>query len=60
VAPVFCSGNTSGDIHLLEVAKIALAVQTQLPDSFHAKLHDDEQQLLQLAQKKQWLTHGFR
>jgi len=59
-APVFCSGNTSGDIHLLEASTgAALAVQSQLPDSFHAKLYDDEQVLFNLAKQKSWLTHSF-
>jgi phosphoserine phosphatase len=60
VRPLLSSGNTSGDIHLLECSQgVALAVQSQLPDSFHAKLFDDEQTLLKLAKQNNWLTHSF-
>lgn len=60
ILPVFCSGNTSGDIHLLELSRTKpLAVQTQIDNSVHANLFDDEQKLLQMARDKQWLTHHF-
>jgi hypothetical protein len=60
IAPLFCSGNSSGDIHLLECASlIQLAVQTQLPGSSHTNLFQDEQKLLSVAQERQWLTHHF-
>ncbi|MBY0384141.1 haloacid dehalogenase-like hydrolase [bacterium] len=60
VAPLFCSGNSSGDIHLLECASLLrLAVQTQLPNSQHANLFQDEQKLLALAQERGWPTHHF-
>lgn len=60
VLPLFCSGNSSGDIHLLELARSqALAVQTQLNDSTHANLLEDEQKLFALAKEKSWLTHSF-
>lgn len=60
IAPLFCSGNSSGDIHLLECASLLrLAVQTQLPSSSHTNLFLDEQKLLSLAQERNWLTHHF-
>jgi phosphoserine phosphatase len=60
--PIFCSGNTSGDIQLLELARgQALAVQSQtIEDSSHASLYADEQQLLGIAREKKWLTHSFK
>jgi phosphoserine phosphatase len=61
IMPVFCCGNTSGDIQLLELARAqALAVQTKLADdSEHRSLFDDEQKLLAVAQEKKWLSHQF-
>ena len=60
ILPVFCSGNTSSDIHLLELSRTKpLAVQTQLNDTTHSNLHQDEQKLFQVAQEKHWLTHSF-
>lgn len=58
--PLLSSGNSSGDIHLLECAQtVRLAIQTQKPDSKHRDLFKDEQKLLQLASEKGWLTHRF-
>jgi phosphoserine phosphatase len=60
VAPIFCSGNSSGDLHLLECSSlIRLAVQTQLATSEHAVLFQDEQKLLAIANERGWLTHNF-
>jgi phosphoserine phosphatase len=61
VMPLFCSGNSSGDIHLLGLARAqALAVQTQTAEPpHHASLLADEQTLLNLAREKKWLTHSF-
>lgn len=60
IAPLFCSGNSSGDIHLLECASLLrLAVQTQRPGTTHSNLFQDEQKLLTLARERQWLTHHF-
>lgn len=61
VAPILCSGNSSGDLHLLECASlIRLAVQTQTADSKHSGLYQDEQALLAVAKERGWLTHNFR
>jgi phosphoserine phosphatase len=61
VRPLLCSGNTSGDVQLLECSQgIALAIQSQLPDSFHATLFNDEQVLYKAAQKNNWYTHSFK
>ena len=47
--PLFCSGNSDGDIHLLELSQTpALAVQTQKEGS---GLYENEQTLLQIAKK---------
>lgn len=60
IAPLFCSGNSSGDIHLLECASLVrLAVQTQTATSKHMALFADEGKLLALAQERGWLTHHF-
>jgi phosphoserine phosphatase len=60
IAPLFCSGNSSGDIHLLECASLVrLAVQTQTATSKHTALLADEGKLLALAQERGWLTHHF-
>ncbi len=59
-APLFCSGNSSGDLHLLEAASLVrLAVQTQTADSPHVTLYNDEQKLLSIAKERGWLTHHF-
>ena len=60
VAPLFCSGNSSGDTHLLECASLVrLAVQTQLTADIHPGLFEDEQKLLAVATTRGWLTHHF-
>jgi phosphoserine phosphatase len=60
VAPLFCSGNSSGDLHLLECASLVrLAVQTQHGTSTHANLFQDEQKLLAVAKERGWFTHNF-
>jgi phosphoserine phosphatase len=60
VAPLFCSGNSSGDLHLLETASLVkLAVQTQTPLTAHAQLFADELKLLVHAKNNGWLTHHF-
>lgn len=56
VKPVFCSGNTYGDIALLETAHLPLAVQTQTENN---GLFEEESKLLSFAKEKQWLTHHF-
>ena len=61
VLPLLCSGNTSGDIHLLECSQgVALAVQSQTVNTKHKKLYDDEQVLFDLSKKNGWLTHAFK
>lgn len=60
IAPLFCSGNSSGDLHLLECASLVrLAVQTQTPSTAHASLLMDELKLFAHATQKGWLTHHF-
>jgi phosphoserine phosphatase len=60
VKPLFCSGNSSGDLHLLECSSLLrLAVQTQPATSKHASLFQDEQTLLAIAKERGWLTHNF-
>ena len=60
VAPILCSGNSSGDLHLLECSSlIRLAVQTQTASSKHARLFQDEQTLLAVAKERGWFTHNF-
>lgn len=56
--PFFASGNTTGDISLLEAAtKVALAVCAADKDS---RLFSSEQELQQIAKEKNWLRHNFR
>jgi phosphoserine phosphatase len=56
--PVFCAGNTDGDLALLECAThIPLAVSTQNTPS---KLNDSEKRLRDEAVKRGWRTHAFR
>jgi phosphoserine phosphatase len=60
VAPIFCSGNSSGDLHLLECSTLVrLAVQTQTVLSENTGLFQDEQKLLAIAKERGWLTHHF-
>lgn len=60
IKPIFCSGNTSGDIQLLQCsAGEALAVQTQTLSSQHQSLYKDEQTLLSIAQEQGWFVHSF-
>ena len=57
VRPIFCSGNTYGDIALLETSVGArLSIQTQSePNS----LFEEENKLLVHAQKMNWPVHHF-
>ena len=58
VRPIFCSGNTDGDLALLEIAThLPLAVSTQNAPS---KLNDSEARLREEAIKRGWRTHAFR
>lgn len=55
--PLFCSGNSSGDIHLLEAATHgALAVRAVSPEH---ELFNAEEKLYQKAILSHWLTHHF-
>jgi phosphoserine phosphatase len=65
VAPLFCSGNTLGDLELLKSAtSLRLAVSTQLShekSTIHENnLFHDEQGLLKEALANGWLHHAFR
>jgi len=58
VRPLFCSGNTFGDIALLELAtSAALAVSTQVEQN---GLFEEEEKLRSEAKKNNWLQHHFR
>lgn len=60
IAPFLSCGNTLGDQHLLEMSSnIRIAVQSQKDGSEHPTLFEDEQGLLQMALKNQWLTFDF-
>lgn len=60
VPPLLCSGNSSGDLHLLECAEVVrLAVQTQKDNTQHPALYTDEQNLLTMATDRGWSTHHF-
>lgn len=60
VAPLLSCGNTLGDQHLIEMSKsIKIAIQSQKSTSLHQSLYKDEQALLALAQKNNWLTFDF-
>ncbi len=57
VRPLFCSGNTYGDIALLETSVGArLCIQTQ---SEANSLYDEENKLLVHAKKMNWPVHHF-
>lgn len=60
IQPIFCSGNSSGDVQLLQCSVgEALAVQTQSRTSQHQSLYSDEQSLLAIAQEQGWWVHSF-
>jgi phosphoserine phosphatase len=55
--PFFASGNSSGDIELLDCAThLRLAVSAASRDE---KLFHSEKELMDIATKKNWLTHRF-
>ena len=56
IKPVFCAGNTYGDIALLETAHIPLAVQTQIEKN---GLFEEEERLRVHAKEKNWTPHHF-
>jgi phosphoserine phosphatase len=57
VKPFFASGNSTGDIELLESAThIRLAVSAASRDQ---KLFKTEKELFEIAEAKNWLTHRF-
>ena len=57
VAPIFCSGNTPGDQHLLDISLTSpMAIQTQVKNNV---LGQEEQQLRDYAIKKGWHAHHF-
>ena len=57
VAPVFCAGNTLGDISLIETSVGAkLCVQTQVEKN---GLYEEEQKLFEHASEKGWPIHHF-
>lgn len=59
--PIFCVGNTLGDRDLLEYScGLSMAVQSQSEHNNNEnKLYRDEQDLLNIAIEKKWLTHSF-
>lgn len=55
--PIFCSGNTYGDIALIESSACAkLAVQTQVEEN---SLFEEESKLREHAKENQWDLHHF-
>lgn len=57
VAPVFCAGNTLGDISLIETSAGAkLAIQTQVE---HNGLFQEENKLYEHAKQMNWPIHHF-
>jgi phosphoserine phosphatase len=65
VAPIFCSGNSLGDLELLKSASsVRLAVSTQVnhdKNTIHENhLFEDEQGLQKEARANGWLHHAFR
>lgn len=55
--PFFCSGNTMGDLELLQIAShLRLAVSASSRDD---KLFRTESELQQTAQQNKWLSHRF-
>ncbi len=57
VRPIFASGNTDGDLMLLELAEIPVAVSTQ---NSPGKLFNQENKLRDEALKRGWRMHAFR
>jgi phosphoserine phosphatase len=55
--PIYASGNTDGDLMLLELASIPVAVSTQ---NTPGKLNDSERKLRDEAVKRGWRMHAFR
>lgn len=57
VKPLLCSGNTYGDIALLETSiGVKLCIQTQTDKT---SLYTEEHRLFEHAQKHNWLIHHF-
>lgn len=57
VAPVFCAGNTLGDISLIETSVGAkLCIQTQIEEN---GLFEEEQKLFEHAKEHGWPIHHF-
>lgn len=57
VKPIFCSGNTYGDIALIEASQGArLAVQTQVEEN---SLYEEESKLFTHATQHNWEIHHF-
>jgi phosphoserine phosphatase len=63
VRPIFASGNTLGDISLLETATaVNLAIATQNPnrEPFHNGLFEEELKLQEAVKQHSWTLHHFR
>jgi phosphoserine phosphatase len=57
IKPFLCSGNSTGDLHLLEGATgIRLAVGAAGPKH---ELYKTENELREIASQRGWLTHQF-
>ena len=54
--PLFATGNTEGDLALLESAQVRLAVSAASVDD---RLHKTESTLQKIAQEKNWFQHRF-
>lgn len=58
VAPLFCSGNTMGDVELINCSQLLkMAVHCSSPGD---ELYETELSLQKIARENFWLTHSFK
>lgn len=57
VAPIFCSGNTMGDLALIECSQLIKMAVTSAKEG--EELFETELALQKIAHEKNWLSHSF-
>lgn len=59
IAPFFTSGNTEGDLPLLEASTHLRMVMASAPKEIDPEMFEIEQGMIQLAQKNGWFHHSY-